>query len=295
MAEQDSDNILQEVQDIMSQNTLELPRTLEQSNKNIDDGTVLNLNNKVTQELDDTEKKAPSLSGLSPIKEPYEQENREEKHTAPPFDDDKHFIDEITTDETIEHQVTSDEDNIDNNNEDSIVSYDQSDDNDDAQNNEEHSEDWQSSIKEELKEFDQPHGDNSTKRADEGNVDLDKDFGLDTPALSQAAQLGGSEVLQQPQYDDSHSNNLNNKKVAPDNKNDESIISEKIYTDSKNMIDDLKNTLQIQSEMELSQDKENIEEFMVKMLKPMLKEWLDGNLPQIVKKIVQQEIKKIVK
>ena len=62
------------------------------------------------------------------------------------------------------------------------------------------------------------------------------------------------------------------------------------------MIDDLKNAIQTQAELEQNHDKDaNIEEFMIKMLKPMLKEWLDGNLPQIVKKIVQQEIKKIVK
>ena len=37
-----------------------------------------------------------------------------------------------------------------------------------------------------------------------------------------------------------------------------------------------------------------VEDLVVESLKPMLKEWLDSNLPQLVEKLVEREIKRIV-
>lgn len=37
-----------------------------------------------------------------------------------------------------------------------------------------------------------------------------------------------------------------------------------------------------------------VEDLVVESLKPMLKEWLDANLPQLVEKLVEREIKRIV-
>ncbi|MBN8543589.1 MAG: DUF2497 domain-containing protein [Alphaproteobacteria bacterium] len=37
-----------------------------------------------------------------------------------------------------------------------------------------------------------------------------------------------------------------------------------------------------------------VEDLVIEALKPMLKEWLDGNLPQMVERLVDREIKRIV-
>ncbi len=37
-----------------------------------------------------------------------------------------------------------------------------------------------------------------------------------------------------------------------------------------------------------------VEDLVIEALRPMLKEWLDGNLPQIVERIVQKEVRKLV-
>ena len=39
---------------------------------------------------------------------------------------------------------------------------------------------------------------------------------------------------------------------------------------------------------------ETVEDLVTEMLKPMMKEWLDNNLPKLVEDVVQREIKKIM-
>ena len=58
--------------------------------------------------------------------------------------------------------------------------------------------------------------------------------------------------------------------------------------------DQLKTKVSDSGDMKSKDSGANIEDFMMKMMKPMLKEWLDSNLPKIVKSVVQKEIKKLV-
>ncbi|GBD44456.1 hypothetical protein HRbin40_01945 [bacterium HR40] len=39
----------------------------------------------------------------------------------------------------------------------------------------------------------------------------------------------------------------------------------------------------------------SVEQFVAELLRPMLKEWLDAHLPQIVERIVEQEVRKLAK
>jgi cell pole-organizing protein PopZ len=39
----------------------------------------------------------------------------------------------------------------------------------------------------------------------------------------------------------------------------------------------------------------SVEQLLVDMLTPMLREWLDKNLPEIVERIVEQEVKKLAR
>ena len=359
MAEQDAQNILQEVEDIMSQNKLELPKNTQTTdNSNIDDGTILSLNNEVTEELDNIEKKSPDLSALlpqkkatnieanqednedndiideviideTPIEEEEEEEESEEEEEVLIDDEEEeqeevnNFIDEQEEEEnhivdnnqySIE-EVSIDDEEEEKEQEEVLINDEEEDFTAKADEEGDSNEAWQSNIKEELKEFTNFENQTEITQQKTENLDLDKDFGLENYSsphhiTREAEDLLATKTMQDEpiitEQDHISLTEQNEPKTAisqqpqtniEDNKLENNpIISEQIYADSKNMIDDLKNAIQTQAELEQNHDKDaNIEEFMIKMLKPMLKEWLDGNLPQIVKKIVQQEIKKIVK
>ena len=272
----DKDDILQEVEDLMSQNKLELSKDYddisvqdkESKTSNIDDGSILNLNNEVKDQEDEPQKQDPDLSALSQhINNPVSDDN---------IADQEEEVNEGEIDLEQKQEEHNDADLIDE-----VI---------DEQVEQSQDENWQSSIKEELKEFDKEVIENSassnieTNDIQENNVDLDEDFGLAEPQAIEKQETE-TKILEIEEVKDKEN------KIE-----DSSIISEKAYNDSKNMVDDFKNKVKERFDTQENINKDsNIEDFVVKMLKPMLKDWLDNNLPQIIKKIVQQEIKKIVK
>ena len=49
------------------------------------------------------------------------------------------------------------------------------------------------------------------------------------------------------------------------------------------------------SSLPIGEGSHTVEEIVVYMIRPMLKEWLDKNLPVIVENIVQREVRKITR
>ena len=49
------------------------------------------------------------------------------------------------------------------------------------------------------------------------------------------------------------------------------------------------------AELRVSGQGRTVEDIVVEMLRPMMRDWLDSNLPIIVERIVQREIRKLVR
>lgn len=81
--------------------------------------------------------------------------------------------------------------------------------------------------------------------------------------------------------------------------NMESIISEKAENETRQVIKEFVETAEtLGKKVDLSSSKgpdaKSIENFVLDLMKPQIKEWLDANLPIIVKQTVSEEIKKLV-
>jgi cell pole-organizing protein PopZ len=79
-----------------------------------------------------------------------------------------------------------------------------------------------------------------------------------------------------------------------------SILSEETYNRAKATLEDfaetacsLGRTITSENSSDHQQEK-TIEKFLMDILKPQMKDWLDCNLPIIVKQVVSEEIKKLV-
>ncbi|MFL2654212.1 MAG: DUF2497 domain-containing protein [Alphaproteobacteria bacterium] len=75
-------------------------------------------------------------------------------------------------------------------------------------------------------------------------------------------------------------------------KHEEPIISSKVEELSVSFISDLVSA--IGSGANIGTENKTLEQLTKEMLRPMLKEWLDSNLPITVENIVREEIKRIV-
>ncbi|MAP24816.1 MAG: hypothetical protein CMM87_04715 [Rickettsiales bacterium] len=81
--------------------------------------------------------------------------------------------------------------------------------------------------------------------------------------------------------------------ISLENTNEDFLTHEAIKN-SKESINALSKTLASTKNKTLENQKNTtIEDLVVQALKPMLKEWMSNNLPQIVEKIVRQEIQKL--
>jgi uncharacterized protein len=78
-------------------------------------------------------------------------------------------------------------------------------------------------------------------------------------------------------------------KLAEETNIDKKVISDKVYNETKSMINELKDVVNEKSSM----GNIGIEDFMTNLVQPLLKDWIDSHLPSIVEKIVTKEIKKI--
>lgn len=88
--------------------------------------------------------------------------------------------------------------------------------------------------------------------------------------------------------------NLNAETISTNvrDKYEEPIISSKVEELSISLISDLVSA--IGSGATIGTENKTLEQLTKEMLRPMLKEWLDANLPKTVENIVREEIKRIV-
>lgn len=80
---------------------------------------------------------------------------------------------------------------------------------------------------------------------------------------------------------------------------EDSILSPNALSQSKQMIKEFVESAEtLGKEVHIptnkKQDPKSIENFVLDLMKPQIKEWLDANLPIIVKQTVSEEIKKLV-
>jgi hypothetical protein len=155
---------------------------------------------------------------------------------------------------------------------------------DDLVNNMDKIEPWQQLVQDELKEFgSEPIGkgyDVISSKSDSANLDLDKDFGIEDNKVIKSdvnfkgnnTDLGEIQALSTSALSQTRNLVEQFKKIVGENN-----VSENI---SKN--DNLSNYKKKDDELNI-----------INLIRPIVKEWLDKNLPDIVKKVVLDEIKKI--
>jgi len=73
--------------------------------------------------------------------------------------------------------------------------------------------------------------------------------------------------------------------------NKDTLLSEETTNKAKSEIDKFANTLK---ETNYSKDAMPFEEMLNKLMLPLMRSWFDANLPRIVERVVEQEIKKII-
>lgn len=72
------------------------------------------------------------------------------------------------------------------------------------------------------------------------------------------------------------------------------LISEKSAIEASNSFKNLTEKAKIASKEVKKEKNLTIEELVIAMIKPLLKEWLDTNLPSLVKNIIEKEIKRLI-
>lgn len=93
--------------------------------------------------------------------------------------------------------------------------------------------------------------------------------------------------------------NIAEKPAQGESEADESILSKESKDQSQKTIREFIETAEtfgkeINIPSEQNPSSKSIENFVLELMKPQIKEWLDANLPTIVKQIVSDEVKKLV-
>ena len=293
----------------MSENKLKFSGNYNDNSEdslNYDDGDILNLNHKISPEssnIENDEKKEPDMSGL--------------------MDKSTDYQDVISSDITNKEEIKEDTDDL---------SYDLGNKlaTESEGYNEEDSEAWKDAIKKELGEdIDEENDDNENIISDimsdigetdyqANEVDLDKDFGLkeEDDEVKELFHMEDNERnyqdLDTETYNETTDNNYideidgqgdqyiddsNYEEEIMGKKNiDQDVISKEVFNETRDMINQFKDKVSLNTDSEGNNisSSGNLEDFMYNMMRPMLKEWLDKNLPKLVKTIVQKEIKKIL-
>ena len=266
-------NVLRKLESLMSRDEIKLSGDYDNddsdstdvaSSLNYDDGDVLSLQHKLSDDGDVNDKKDPDLSSL--IKKQMTQLQ------------DDHLPDSAKGISVVEGKTDD-------------LSYDFSQGLDAGVkgSKSEELEVWQEVIKHELKDFDDTEEGRSSVAKEDSNMDLDMDFGLEENKLPDLQKN-----MAYPSGDDVDPSDVFEQDKLNDKVLDEHILSVEAYGKTKEMFDQLKTKVSDSGDMKSKDSGANIEDFMMKMMKPMLKEWLDSNLPKIVKSVVQKEIKKLV-
>lgn len=94
------------------------------------------------------------------------------------------------------------------------------------------------------------------------------------------------EAVTSNKYASSKSENLHH-----NNNNASEILSGQARMKSAQLLNEFANQAKA---AKLNHSNEELDNLVYKLIKPMLKDWLDNNLPQLVEKIIQQELKKLI-
>lgn len=262
-------NVLRKLESLMSRDEIKLSGNYDSgsedadSSLNYDDGDVLSLQHKLSDDGDSNDKKNPDLSAL--IKKQMTQ--LQDDHLP---DSKKASVVEGKTDD-LSYDFSQG----------SAVGVKDS--------KAEELEAWQEVIKHELKDFDDTEEGGGSVVKGDSNMDLDMDFGLEENKLPEPQKN-----MAYPSVDVVDSSDVFEQEKLNDRELNEHILSAEAYGQTKEMFDQLKRKVSDSGDIKSKNSGANIEDFMMKMMKPMLKEWLDSNLPKIVKSVVQKEIKKLV-
>ncbi len=191
-----------------------------------------------------------------------------------------HFFEDDNIDDgeviSLNHQVL--EENLDHNNKDSDNI---------AVNNVSKIEPWQKLVQDELQEFSlEPIGKDYEVLASKEsslNLDLDEDFGIKEQDKSNYKQ-----------------ESVINKNIDDDDSKQVQVLSTDALGQTRNLVEQFKkivgnNTDEKSKNIKTnhSHEKKFEEGNIENLIRPMISEWLNDNLPDIVKKIVLEEIKKI--
>jgi cell pole-organizing protein PopZ len=73
----------------------------------------------------------------------------------------------------------------------------------------------------------------------------------------------------------------------------DSLIDERVASETVSAIRDFAHKANVSKEC-ASDNSKSVEEFMIEMMKPELRRWLNQNLPSIVQEIVEREIRRLI-
>jgi len=97
---------------------------------------------------------------------------------------------------------------------------------------------------------------------------------------------------------------MNNKQVSSENilelsdnmivKNEENLISEKIVDESANKISGMAKSIVAEKQIALGDSAVTLEAITKDLLNPLVKDWLEKNLPAIVERVVSNEVERVI-
>ncbi|MCQ2915084.1 MAG: DUF2497 domain-containing protein [Alphaproteobacteria bacterium] len=103
-----------------------------------------------------------------------------------------------------------------------------------------------------------------------------------------------STPMKEETLDDIIEENRRNAEVKSENENVDSLLSSSAIESAKNSFSVLKGFSADDKSLSLGDGQITIEAIVKESLKPLLKEWLNANLPQIVEKVVKKEVANII-
>ncbi len=74
----------------------------------------------------------------------------------------------------------------------------------------------------------------------------------------------------------------------------ETMVSKKTETETVKQVSNLVKTVVEQRSAAIGEGNATIENIVRELLKPMIKEWLDANLPYVVEKVVKKEVERVI-
>jgi uncharacterized protein len=126
----------------------------------------------------------------------------------------------------------------------------------------------------------------------------------DEPAAAQAAPPAAGDHAETPEHQPAHASmdvqddQMEDHRTAMEKKNGiGSLVSDRAAGAAKGALAKLSQAVQrTPPEVAIADDSgRSVEQFFEDMMRPMLREWLDDNLPPLIERIVEKEIQKIVR